>query len=148
MAADHQSGRVREVARAASALVENGLSKACGEALMALSAKHVTFDCADPRRLADFWAEVVGGSVKDDWGEFVTVVAEKAGVAHLAFGKVPERKEGKNRVHIDFRADDRHTEVERVVALGAAIVAERNVGDLEWTVLQDPEGNEFCIANN
>jgi predicted enzyme related to lactoylglutathione lyase len=115
---------------------------------MALSAKHVTFDCADPRRLADFWAEVVGGSVKDDWGEFVTVVAEKAGVAHLAFGKVPERKEGKNRVHIDFRADDRHTEVERVVALGAAIVAERNVGDLEWTVLQDPEGNEFCIANN
>jgi Glyoxalase-like domain len=38
--------------------------------------------------------------------------------------------------------------VERVVALGAALVAERNVGDLEWTVLQDPEGNEFCIANN
>jgi predicted enzyme related to lactoylglutathione lyase len=114
---------------------------------MGIVVKHVTFDCADPRRLADFWAEVVGGEVASDWGEFVTIRAEGAGVENLAFGKVPESKASKNRVHIDFRADDRGAEVDRVVALGAAVVASRNVGDLEWTVLQDPEGNEFCIAN-
>jgi predicted enzyme related to lactoylglutathione lyase len=114
---------------------------------MALAVKHVTFDCADPRGLADFWAQVVGGRVKDDWGEFVTVDGAKAGVEHLAFGKVPEAKQAKNRVHLDFRADDRNAEVERVVGLGAVAVADRALGGLEWTVLQDPEGNEFCIAN-
>lgn len=116
---------------------------------MGVVVKHVTFDCADPRRLADFWAQVVGGEVSSDWGgEFVTVRTEGAGVEHLAFGRVPEGKAAKNRVHLDFRADDRDAEVDRIIALGATVVASHNLGDLEWTVLQDPEGNEFCIANS
>jgi predicted enzyme related to lactoylglutathione lyase len=115
---------------------------------MGVVVKHVTFDCADPRRLAAFWAQVVGGEVASDLGEFVTVRAEGAGVEHLAFGRVPEGKAAKNRVHLDFRADDRDAEVDRVVALGATVAASRNLGALEWTVLQDPEGNEFCIANS
>lgn len=122
---------------------------ACMGGNMGVVVKHVTFDCADPRRLADFWAQVVGGEVSSDWGgEFVTVRTEGAGVEHLAFGRVPEGKAAKNRVHLDFRADDRDAEVDRIIALGATVVASHNLGDLEWTVLQDPEGNEFCIANS
>lgn len=113
-----------------------------------LAVKHVTFDCAEPSTLARFWAEVVRGKVENDWGGFVTVRADGAGVEYLAFGKVPEGKGAKNRVHLDFRADDRAAEVERVVELGATVVANRNMGPLEWTVLQDPEDNEFCIAND
>jgi predicted enzyme related to lactoylglutathione lyase len=114
---------------------------------MGLAVKHVTFDCSDPRRLADFWAAVVGGEIVTDWGEFVTVGSPQAGIEHLAFGKVPEGKAAKNRVHLDFKADDRDAEVERVVGLGATVVTDHTVGALTWTVLQDPEGNEFCIGN-
>ena len=64
----------------------------------------------------------------------------------LLFQKVPERKIGKNRVHIDWRSDDRVVEVVRLVALGAREVAMRSLGNLVWTVMEDPEGNEFCVA--
>ncbi len=48
----------------------------------------------------------------------------------------------KNRVHIDIGADDMEAEVERVRGLGA----ERVETFKNWTVMRDPEGNEFCIV--
>jgi len=113
---------------------------------MSLQVEHVTIDCADPQALAAFWAEVVGGKIRDDWGEFVTVEASGVGLAHLAFQRVPEPRAGKNRVHVDFRTADQRGEVERIVGLGATVVAENDIGVLTWTVLQDPEGNEFCVG--
>jgi predicted enzyme related to lactoylglutathione lyase len=53
---------------------------------------------------------------------------------------------GKNRVHLDFHADDREVEVARLVGLGATVHGEQQVPGLRWTVLADPEGNEFCVA--
>jgi predicted enzyme related to lactoylglutathione lyase len=49
-------------------------------------------------------------------------------------------------MHVDFRSDDREAEVERVVALGASRVGEHDEFGVRWTVLTDPEGNEFCIG--
>ena len=63
----------------------------------------------------------------------------------LLFQRVPEPKVVKNRVHIDFRADDMAVEVGRLVGLGAVVIDERNLGTFRWTILTDPEGNEFCI---
>jgi hypothetical protein len=113
---------------------------------MALALKHITFNCANPRALAEFWAEAVRGRVTDDWGEFVVVNAENLGVAFLAFQLVPERKLGRNRVHIDLHADDRRAEVARLERLGARALEEHGIPGLAWTVLIDPEGNEFCVA--
>jgi len=113
---------------------------------MSLFVRHVTFDCADPRRLAEFWRQATGGEIGEDWGEFVTVRTPGLGVEHLAFGRVGEIKAGKNRVHLDFAADDRHAEVARLQRLGATSLAEHEVPGLRWTVLADPEGNEFCVA--
>ena len=62
------------------------------------------------------------------------------------FLAVPEAKTAKNRVHIDFTAADRHAEVARLVALGAVEVDEHAMAGFTWTVLNDPEGNEFCVA--
>jgi predicted enzyme related to lactoylglutathione lyase len=113
---------------------------------VSLQVEHVTIDCTDPQALAAFWAEAVGGKIRDDWGEFVTVEASGVGIAHLAFQRVPEARAGKNRVHVDFRTPDQRAEVERLVGLGASVVAEHDIGVLTWTVLQDPEGNEFCVG--
>ena len=53
----------------------------------------------------------------------------------------------KNRVHLDLRGESMAVEVERLLALGATFVAERTLGaDVRWTVMADPEGNEFCVS--
>ena len=58
--------------------------------------------------------------------------------------RVPERKSIKNRLHLDFRPDDRDAEVERLIGLGARRV-DIGQGEESWVVLADPEGNEFCV---
>ena len=59
---------------------------------------------------------------------------------------MPEAKTVKNRVHLDFRAESMADEVARLQGLGATFIAERSLGSLTWTVLADPEGNEFCVS--
>jgi catechol 2,3-dioxygenase-like lactoylglutathione lyase family enzyme len=137
----------------------------------------VTFDCADPARLADFWAAALGYRIPDPPGDFATwpdflraqgvpesefnsasAAEDPDGVGpRLFFQRVPEPKAGKNRVHIDVNAgggrdqpeDERAKRVdEKVAALvehGATFVEKRaQMGD-RWVVMQDPEGNEFCV---
>jgi predicted enzyme related to lactoylglutathione lyase len=59
---------------------------------------------------------------------------------------VPEPKRAKNRVHLDLVNPD-PAAVDQLVTLGATVVGEhRLAGGHRWTVMQDPEGNEFCIA--
>ena len=60
---------------------------------------------------------------------------------------MPEPKTVKNRVHLDLRGESMAAEVERLTALGATFIAERTLGeDVRWTVMADPEGNEFCVS--
>jgi predicted enzyme related to lactoylglutathione lyase len=62
------------------------------------------------------------------------------------FQKVPEPKSVKSRMHVDLASRDPDHEVERLVALGATKVARREGNGTSWTVMLDPEGNEFCIG--
>ena len=64
----------------------------------------------------------------------------------LLFVSVPERKAVKNRLHLDFRPDDQLAEVDRLLGLGATL-ADVGQGAQPWVVLQDPEGNEFCVLS-
>jgi hypothetical protein len=63
------------------------------------------------------------------------------------FTKVPEPKRAKNRVHVDLVSPDPST-VDELIKLGASLVGEHELpgGSHRWTVMQDPEGNEFCIG--
>jgi predicted enzyme related to lactoylglutathione lyase len=112
---------------------------------MAITVKFTTIDCADAGALGAWWADLLGGSVVGDWGGFV-LVAGADGRPVLGCQTVPEPKQGKNRVHLDLAADDRAGEVDRAVQRGATVVADRSAPGLEWTVLADPQGNEFCVA--
>jgi predicted enzyme related to lactoylglutathione lyase len=84
--------------------------------------------------------------VDDIGGAWVTVDAAPIGLHRLAFQRVPEPKTVKNRVHLDLRADDRRATVDRLVGLGAELVADHEIPELAWSVLRDPEGNEFCVG--
>lgn len=66
----------------------------------------------------------------------------------ICFMPVSDRKAVKNRLHLDLTTgpEDRDLETERILALGARRVDIGQTGTESWTVLADPEGNEFCIV--
>jgi hypothetical protein len=117
--------------------------------------RNITFDCADPYRLAGFWSEVTGyredpenGNAPED-PEALLVGAD--GQPNLLFIKVPEGKTTKNRVHLDLMPTQhtRDQEVARLLELGATLVADHRRPDgTGWVVLADPEGNEFCVERS
>ncbi|MEU9129570.1 VOC family protein [Kitasatospora sp. NPDC048540] len=112
---------------------------------MSLTAVMITMDCAEPQELAQWWATAVGGEIAQDYGDFVIVKAQPLA---LGFQRVAEERRDKNRIHVDFAAaPDRGMagEVERLVALGASVVGEHSAPGLTWTVLRDPDGNQFCV---
>ncbi|MBD3545118.1 MULTISPECIES: VOC family protein [Streptomyces] len=113
--------------------------------------QNVAIDCADPYGLARFWSEVTGCPLHPDDVPGVTEaqVQLMEGPA-LYFNQVPEAKAGKNRIHLCLRPDtSREPEVERLLALGAALVSDRrNEDGSGWAVLADPEGNEFCVLRS
>ncbi len=113
---------------------------------MALMIGMITLDCARPQRLAEFWCRVLNTSIVSDSGGFVMLAPSPTGGPALGLQRVPEPRAGKNRVHLDFGADDRSAEVRRLVGLGATVLAEHRAPGLAWTVLADPEGNEFCVG--
>jgi hypothetical protein len=105
--------------------------------------KSVTFDCDNALSLAAFSAAALGSDVDEDsTPEKAYVEAPGWGGPNLWFAKVPEGKTAKNRMHFDLRAPGSIAqEVERLAGLGAKIL-HRNE---DLVVMQDPEGNEFCV---
>jgi hypothetical protein len=107
-------------------------------------------DSTDPAGLARWWAELLGWRITHEEADEVALEPPEGspedGVSpDLLFLRVPERKELKNRVHLDLRPDDHDAEVARAEAMGARRVDVGQGKDVTWVVLADPEGNEFCI---
>ncbi len=110
--------------------------------------EQVVIDAADPGALGRWWADALGWVVvdEDDDGE-VEIRSAPDALPGLLFEPVPEGKDRKNRLHLDFRPEDRDAEVARLLALGATR-ADVGQGQQTWVVLADPEGNEFCVLGS
>ena len=117
---------------------------------MTLRLGEIVIDCADHQAVVAFWLEAMGDYTRVDVNEQYVAVApaERApGRPTILFQRVPEPKSVKNRVHLDLRGESMAEEVARLAALGATVIAERSLGEaLRWTVMADPEGNEFCVS--
>jgi Glyoxalase-like domain len=116
---------------------------------MASILDEIVIDCADPRRVAEFWGAVLGWTPQayEDyfWMSETGDVHDRGMV--LVFVPVPEPKTVKNRVHIDVRPSGGATqaeEVERLIGLGARHI-DIGQGEVPWVVLADVEDNEFCV---
>jgi hypothetical protein len=111
---------------------------------------NITIDCADVLLVARFWSAALDRPLDERSSDYFASIGgtdpERMEPAWY-FAKVPEAKLAKNRVHVDLTTPDPDA-VERLVALGATVVAEHEVpgGSHRWTVMRDPEGNEFCVA--
>jgi hypothetical protein len=106
----------------------------------------VTLDCHDPRQLAEFWTRALDLTVVVDVEEFLMLAPAHADGVKLGLQWVPEPRTAKNRMHLDLGTPDRAGEVARLTAMGATVRGEGEAPGLTWTVLADPEGNEFCVG--
>jgi hypothetical protein len=115
--------------------------------------KDVCVDCRDPWSLAHWWAGVLDYRVRphtpsdidrlrargidrpEDDPNIALDPVDGSGPT-LWFNRVPEPKTLKNRVHIDVFGD-----VDELVERGATMIDRQE----RWTVMTDPEGNEFCV---
>jgi Glyoxalase-like domain len=118
--------------------------------------RDIVVDCGRPSSLARFWAAALDGYAVAPYDEEEIARLRSIGVhdieddpsvlvvgsgPRLFFQLVPERKQVKNRLHLDLVAADVDAEIERLTGLGASVAA-RHAGHLTLT---DPEGNEFCV---
>jgi predicted enzyme related to lactoylglutathione lyase len=104
-------------------------------------------DASDPSALGQWWREALGWVVINDDSDAFEIRPAEDRLPGLLFVPVPEQKATKNRLHLDFRPDDRDAEVQRLLALGATR-ADMEQGEQSWVVLADPEGNEFCVLGS
>ena len=119
--------------------------------------RDIVIDAASPSRLAGFWARALDGYAIRPYDdaeirrlaamgrtpETDPQVALDGPGPTIFFQESEEPKERRNRVHLDTEADDRAQEVARLCALGARVRDEHD----GFTVLLDPEGNEFCVLD-
>ena len=117
----------------------------------------IVFDCDKPAKLAAFWAELLDGYTIRDYDEAEmarlaalgltpetdpTVMVDGPGPS-ICFQNVDGRRYDNNRVHFDIEVTDRSGEVERLKELGAEPVRVLPT----YTVMRDPEGNQFCLVD-
>jgi hypothetical protein len=129
--------------------------------------RNINFSCAEPLRLAEFWRAALGYVDPEfpaetleqieqaiergelDRTAWALLVPPDGGGPRLLFERRPKTASDSMPIHLDIGVDDRESEVERLVALGASVVETKSwrIGSHEeiWTVMKDPEGNGFCV---
>jgi hypothetical protein len=118
--------------------------------------KEIVFDALHPAALARFWAAALDGYRVRPYDDAEVARLAAQGLTPetdpnvavdgpgptLFFQRTTDPKRARNRVHLDVAARDRRAEVERLLALGATLARDPD----GFTVLRDPEGNEFCVV--
>lgn len=113
----------------------------------------VALGVTDVRRAAEFWCAALGYQVREDgfggWAE-VLVPPDGTGTA-IALQLSQTAPQDHPRLHLDLHvadADEQEAEAVRLVSLGARRVSwERYPEDPDFIVMEDPEGNRFCIVD-
>lgn len=103
-----------------------------------------TVDCGDLQLMFDFWTALlrIEGEIHEPFG-FLGPAPGRTGSIWLQ--RVPEPKQGKNRVHLDFISQDLGATEARVLELGGSVLEIQEWGDFKWRVCADPEGNLFDV---
>lgn len=108
----------------------------------------VVIDCNDFETMSAFWQDalhyVPRDAAESDW--VVLRDPESRGV-NVSLQQVPEKPAGKNRLHLDLYTDDQEGEVERLLKIGATRHPRAPEPDEDFIVLEDPEGNLFCVID-
>ncbi|MEB8337478.1 VOC family protein [Streptomyces endophyticus] len=115
---------------------------------MPVSLHHIVIDAHDLPALARFWAGALRWRILSEQEREVVIGPDVNAPVGICFMPVSDRKAVKNRLHLDLTcaAEDRTAEIDRLLGLGARRADVGQTGAESWTVLADPEGNEFCVV--
>jgi predicted enzyme related to lactoylglutathione lyase len=114
---------------------------------MTVALHHIVIDSHDLPAQARFWSQVLNWPILSERPREIVLGPGVHAPVGICLMPSPAQKVTKNRLHLDLPPgpDGRDAEVERILALGATRVEIGQTGEESWTVLADPEGNEFCI---
>ncbi len=108
----------------------------------------VVIDCNDFDKMSAFWQEALHYFPRDppepDW---VVLRDPNGNNVNVSLQQVPEKRTGKNRLHLDLYTDDPEAEIERLLEIGATRHPRTPEPDEDFVVLEDPEGNLFCVVD-
>lgn len=110
----------------------------------------LVLDCADPEKLAGFWAKALHYRPGPYQPPYIIMHPEAGSEPKFVLQRVPEPKQLKNRMHLDLWVDDMEAEAQRLIGLGARRLSKEPFEEIgsRWIVMADPEGNEFCLCQN
>jgi catechol 2,3-dioxygenase-like lactoylglutathione lyase family enzyme len=108
----------------------------------------VVVDCNDFDTMVAFWQEALHYVLREPPENGWVVLRDPAGASvNVSFQQVPEPRTGKNRLHFDLYTDDQAGEVDRLLSIGATRHPRDPEPDDDFIVLEDPEGNLFCVVD-
>jgi hypothetical protein len=107
----------------------------------------IVIDCGEFDKMLAFWQEALHylprNPAKGGW----VVLRDPAGRnPNISLNQVPEKRVGRNRLHLDLYTDDREGEVKRLLKIGATRHPQTYEPDDDFRVLEDPDGNLFCVV--
>lgn len=110
---------------------------------------HIIIDCSDIRQVSHFWSEVLGQELAAPTPPYQDLVP-RDGDAIVSFQQVEDLKDPsvKNRVHVDVKVDSLGQAEDKIRKLGGSVLRHMKEGSFEWSVVADPEGNEFCLITS
>jgi predicted enzyme related to lactoylglutathione lyase len=106
----------------------------------------IVLDCADPEKLAPFWAGALNYRIQGFREPYLAMVPEVGDGPRFILQRVPEPRPGKNRMHVDIKTVDLEGEARRLERLGGTRLVGAGASGGDWIVMCDPEGNEFCVC--
>lgn len=115
---------------------------------MSLKIGSVVIDCNDFDKMSTFWREALRYVPRERPEEDWVVLRDPDGTSvNVSLQRVPEKRSGKNRLHFDLYTNDQEGEVKRLLQIGATRHPRTPEPDEDFIVLEDPEGNLFCVID-
>ncbi|MFY9887422.1 MAG: VOC family protein [Streptosporangiaceae bacterium] len=109
--------------------------------------RQVGIDVGDLDAMISFWSAALGYELHHREAGYAVLHDPGAAEPRIFLQQVPEAKVAKNRVHMDLEVPDESAAVSCLTGLGARVLWREDFGTHYWTVLADPEGNEFCVGH-
>jgi hypothetical protein len=108
----------------------------------------IVVNCYEFNKMLAFWQQALHYLPREPArGGWVVLRDPEGRAPNLSLNQVPEKRTGKrSRLHLDLYTSDREGEVERLLAIGASRYPWRYRAGSDFIVLEDPDGNLFCVV--
>jgi hypothetical protein len=107
----------------------------------------IVIDCNKFTEMLAFWQEALRYVLREPAKGGWVVLRDPEGTnPNISLNQVPTKRRGRNRLHLDLYAENREAEVNRLVRIGAKQHRQRYRPEDDFRVLEDPDGNLFCVV--